>query len=116
MKKFQGFTVPSQITGVRALVDGGLSLNFHTKELDSTQKVKIMDYNFSAGWLLFSENSIDEEHIPKDNAEYETKTPSQRLRSTLYVLWKQQGEKGDFEVYYRAYIEKLINQIKDKLV
>lgn len=48
-------------------------------------------------------------------AEFETKTPSQRLRGVLYVLWEQTGKSGDFETFYRQKMEGLINLIKNKL-
>ena len=68
------------------------------------------------GWLLFSPNTIQEENIPDEKAELdEGKSPSKRLRSVLFILWKQRGKQGDFETYYRAQIERLIDQIKEKL-
>jgi hypothetical protein len=43
------------------------------------------------------------------------KSPSQRLRDVLYVLWEHRGSKGDFEQFYIASIEKVINRIKEEL-
>ncbi len=44
------------------------------------------------------------------------KTPSQRLRASLYVLWEQRGSKGDFEEFYEDQMEKFIKRIKQELV
>lgn len=51
------------------------------------------------------------------DADVDDKSPSKRLRATLYVLWEQKhkDEYQDFEVFYRTRMERLINQIKEKL-
>ncbi len=44
------------------------------------------------------------------------KTPSKRLRNSLYVLWKSEGETGgNFEIWYINYMEKIINHVKNKI-
>jgi len=47
--------------------------------------------------------------------EDKTKTPSKRLRAVLFLMWKQLGEVGDFETYYRVQVEKVIEHLKAKL-
>lgn len=47
--------------------------------------------------------------------EFATKTPSQRLRATIFVWWKQQNEPGDFEDFYRRRMETLIESVKSEL-
>lgn len=46
------------------------------------------------------------------------KTPSQRLRAVLYVLWEQGGKEQypEFDMYYRAKMEHFINAVKDKII
>lgn len=67
------------------------------------------------GWLLWSPNKLQMEDIPKEQASDSSKTPAQRLRGAIYILWQQSGEPGDFEVFYREKMEKLIEFIKAKL-
>lgn len=44
------------------------------------------------------------------------KSPSQRLRSVLFILWEQKGRpQADFEIFYRMKMEDLINVIKNML-
>jgi len=43
------------------------------------------------------------------------KTPSQRMRACLYVLWEQNKTTKTFEEFYRTQMEKLIEFIKGKL-
>jgi hypothetical protein len=109
------FTVPAILTRCSSMVDGGVSLGFHTKELTSEEKVKIMEFHNQAGYLLFKENEIMDADIPVADAEIESKTPSQRLRGAMFVWWKQMGEKGDFEEFYRSKMNHIIEQVKGKL-
>lgn len=44
------------------------------------------------------------------------KTPSQRLRNTLYVLFEQKPEGfADFKGFYKFKMEQIINHLKSKL-
>ena len=45
----------------------------------------------------------------------ERKTPSQRLRGCLFRLYEQRGKNGDFEIFYRAQMERIIDAVKNKL-
>ena len=111
----KGFTVEAQLMGVHSKVDGGLGLNLHTKELNPEEKAMIMAYHMKAGWLLFSPNEISDSDIPKGVAEKGAKTPSQRLRAVLFILWKQAGDIDDFERFYEMQMETFINEVKFKL-
>ena len=44
------------------------------------------------------------------------KTPSQRLRNVIYILYTQTDQKDDFEVFYRRKVEELIDIIKSKII
>lgn len=111
----KGFQVPAQMTRCSSLVDGGVTVGFHTKELTTQEKAEVMDFHNKSGWLMFKPNEVKEEDIPKQDAEYETKTPSQRLRGVLFVLWQQQSDEQEFEVFYRKMMEKIINSVKQRL-
>lgn len=113
MNKFQ---VEAILEGVTPLKDGGVSLRFHTNEVNKADKVMLMEYYQSFGWLLFSANEHQETDVPKDIAKRDTgQSPSQRMRSVLFVYWRQKGSKGDFETFYNQQMEKLINIIKSNL-
>lgn len=110
------FVVPAVFAGINRKVDRSLSLRFVTsREVSAEDFVLIDSYFQREGWLVFAENQIQEEDIPTQLAEVEAKTPAQRLRSVMFVYWKQLGEEGDFEDFYRKNIEKIIEQIKSKL-
>ena len=52
---------------------------------------------------------------PLKAREEEEKSPATRLRNSLYILWKQGGEKGSSELYYRTQMEKIIIAVQEKL-
>ena len=65
----------------------------------------------------FQPSELDE--LEKMKAEYTdtTKSPSKRLRNTLFVLHSQNNEgHKDFEDFYIAKMEALINHFKNKLI
>lgn len=110
--------VPAQVTDIRPKADKSVKLSFETRELRGEEAALLFDNLQGEGWLVFSPNSkgITEEEIPKDIAYNGAKSQSKRLRDVIYVYWKQQGENGDFETFYRVTLEKLIEHIKSKLV
>lgn len=109
------FTAPAILTRVAYLRDGGLSLGFSTNELTAAEKVLVSEYHNQFGTVAFRQGDIAAEDIPASDASDEGKTPSQRLRGVLYVYWKQRGVSGDFEAYYRKWIEGEIEKVKAKL-
>lgn len=114
MKK--GFSVQAILTRCSSMIDGGLSLGLHTKELSSEEKIKVMDFHNQAGWLVFSANEVKDEDIPLQDAEMGNKTPSQRLRAVLFILFQQAGSPGDFDIFYKNKMESIIEHYKEKLI
>lgn len=106
--------LPAIMTGFASHADGGAGIRFTTNELAGEDYVALASEKGKFGWLIFKENDVQDEDIPNEQAE-EAKTPSQRLRAVLFVLWTQEGKKGNFEDYYRNRMEKLIEVIKNKL-
>lgn len=98
--------------------DGSVKLEFETREFNGQEATVIMEQRQKEGWLLFSPNKdMDIVDIPDERADAMTgqKTQAQRLRAVMFRLWEQKGKKGDFESYYRSMMEKIIEQMKEKL-
>lgn len=91
-------------------------MKFETREL-AGEEVALLANNFQGeGWLVFSPNEeIPVEEIPVEAAEAGVKSPAQRLRANLFVYWKQHVNKGDFEAYWRTYVQKQIDRISDQI-
>jgi hypothetical protein len=106
--------IPSVISKVSTMSDGSLRLQIDTQELAGVDKGELMELHNKMGWMVFSETGIKEEDIPSDLIEEGQKTPSQRLRAVLYVLWEKK-QVGTFEDFYRKTLEKLIDHYKIKI-
>lgn len=109
------FQAPAILTRISALSDGGLSLGFHTNELKLEDKSTALSFQGKFGYLLFRENEFSDADIPDTDAPDEDRSPSQRLRGALFVLWKQRGEKSDFESFYRTMMDRAIKRVKNLL-
>lgn len=99
--------------------DKSWKLEFETRELFGKDVQELADRLGSEGWIVHSANDdIELADIPEVTADagLEGKTPSQRLRNSLYVLWEQRGKPtGDFDTYYLNQMNRLIETIKSRL-
>lgn len=102
------------ITGVRSKVDGSLGLTVSTPELTTEERAEFMNLQGINCKALLTPLEEKVEMI-EVKGETETKTSSQRLRAVIFLLWKNNGEKGVFEDFYRSQMEKLIDYFKNKL-
>lgn len=108
--------VPAYFQGFSSKVDGSASLRFSTQELNSEDFATLQKHLNLFGWLMFAEENLEAVNIPKEEIhEDENKSPSKRLRATLFVLWKQCGSEGDFESFYKKKMEIFIDTVKTKL-
>ena len=107
--------LPAYLTGWSPRKDFSYSIRFETQELTDSELLDLKNAQNQFGWMVFSSNELQIEDIPTELAEDKQKTPSKRLRNVIFVLWKQQGSVGDFEIFYKNYVEKLIEKIKAQL-
>lgn len=99
---------------ISSRVDGSLSISAETPELNPEQKLAFFNLqNVVCKTLIQPENSFEAPIEVK--TETETKKPSQRLRNVIFIWWKQEGEIGDFDVFYKEKMERLIDSVKQKL-
>lgn len=109
------------IEGIASRKDGTFKLSVGTQELDEEEALSLIRLNRKMGWFVFKENPLVEAdliNIPEIKPEFEDeKTPSQRLRNVLYVLWEQKYKKDykTFDAFYKVQVEKIIDWVKQKL-
>ncbi len=53
--------------------------------------------------------------IMKVDSEFKVKTPSQRVRGCLFILWEKEGRPDTFENFYSRKMEMIIEWLKQKL-
>jgi hypothetical protein len=108
-------TTNAVITSITAKVDGSLGLRVGTPELSPTEKAEFMELQNVN--LIATFKPLDEPEAPElvIDKELGTKTPGQRLRGVIFVLHQQAGVTSSFEDFYRDYMEKIINRVKENL-
>ena len=107
--------LPACLDDFKERKDGSSRITFDSRELSEEEVLILRRFRNAEGWVLFSENEIDKNDIPKEDSDLDTKTPAQRLRSVLFVRWKSLGEPDTFRVYYEKAVEHFINEVKSKL-
>jgi hypothetical protein len=119
MSDYGIFQVQGYITKISTMANG-LRIFFDTMEnIGGEDMERLFALYNKPGWMTFNVRPIEAQDIidlPPVKAQAGQKTPSQRLRAVLYRVWQQDG-KGftDFEAYYQAQMEKLIEFYKGKI-
>lgn len=119
------FQIPATIVRDKSLMGGARQYVLESQEiLDPEHLQRLISLENKLGWFTFSSEIIEAVDIVKlkdikiDKSRYEdAKTPSQRLRSVLYIIWEKtiDPKKESFQQYYDRIIEGLINKYKDIL-
>jgi len=112
---------PAIFDGYTRRKDRSVSLRFITQEKTSAEIMDIDATLDQFGILYFrGEEKMNADEIEElDSIDLdvydEPKSQSQRLRNVLYILWKQEGERGDFKKFYKQKTEEIIQHFKNKL-
>lgn len=111
--------LPAYFTRFNRKADRSCNVTFETQEINSEQLKELDEHYQQFGWLLFSENDFDGNEVPEEDAPTDEVSPSKRLYNTLFVWHKQLSDKKketrSFVEFRRAYMEKQIDDIKEKL-
>lgn len=111
----KAITCDAILTSASTRADGSLGLRFSTPELKPEEKTVFFELlNMNLKMLLQPEGSGEVE-MREVKAQFDYKTPSVRLRAVLFVLWKQSGEQGEFDDFYRHQMNVIIEETKSKL-
>jgi len=112
---------PVVLDGYSRRKDRTVSLRFITQEKSSSEIMQIDSMTDQFGILYFrGQEDMNHEEIKElDSIDLdlydEPKSQSKRLRNVLYIIWKQEGELGDFKKYYKQKTEEVIQHFKDKI-
>lgn len=105
--------------GYSSRADNSLGLRFATQEVTGETVAELQRIQGEFGWIVFAPNSNTPPEAPDEAPEEEGKSLSERLRSILFVRWKQLQDQGktdkDFESYRRMTMEAMIASVKAKL-
>jgi hypothetical protein len=108
---------PALLDSISTRKDRSLKVILSTQEMNGIDMAELFAYRDTLGYVTFTsapESHIDVPDLPIDSG---TKSPSQRLRNVLYVLWEQKykAQYPDQDVFYIWYMNRIIEQVKDKL-
>ena len=113
----QTVQIPVLIAGLQSKVDGSMKIVLETRELKGNEAGVLFEMRNAEAWAILAPNEIKDPKLPQEKADpaLNSKTPSQRLRGVLFVLWQQKGSPGDFDGFYKEQIERVIDKIKEQL-
>lgn len=103
------------IEGIRSRKDRSLGLTVSTPELSVNEKALFMEMQGINVEVLIRPVDEPTADIHEVDTDLNQKSQSQRMRSVLYILWKQNSEDLDFPEYYRRKTETLIDWLKGKI-
>ena len=119
------------IDKVSTLADGSLRIYIGTPELSNETMVNVFSLIKRPGYILISTNPLNQNQVDAVeqatvNAEFNEKTPSQRLRAVVFKLWEKtqpkqiNGDSGEmeyveFDLFYKRKMNEIINHLKTKL-
>ena len=115
-----GILFAATVEGIRSRKDKTVALTLGTQELTPEKAGLIFNTNSQlvSCYLSVKETVTAEEQEIIDSIEVETpsKTPSQRLRNVMYLIWKHSPEGyKDFNMFYLHHMEKVLEHFKSKL-
>lgn len=115
----KGILIAATVEGIRSRKDKTVALTVGTQELTPERAGEIFNLNGKLITAYFSSKEIgteDQEVIDSIEPELPGKSPSQRLRSVLYIMWKQDNQGfTDKNLHYLHHMEKVIEHYKSKL-
>ncbi len=107
--------LPAYFTRFGSKSDGSASLSFATQEIGAEEFAELQRNLNGFGWLVFKENEVKAEDIPKTDAEEEGKTRSEILRAVIWRIWEKKGKQGDSDTHYRKVMDSLIEKLKAQI-
>lgn len=108
---------PCQLQTLTTKVDGSIKVTLETQELSGQDMAELFSYRNLLGYVTFTPNLETRIDVPETPVEDNSKSPSQRMRAVLFVMFEQSGKKkfDTFAQFYDVNMERLINQLKDRL-
>lgn len=112
------FQVPVTFDNASRRKDRSVGLRFTTLYEVTNGDFAVADqFHGARGWLLFSEQELTEDDIPDAPLPDDStpKTSSQRLRASLFVVWRETNESLPWETFYRHRMEQIIEDVKREI-
>lgn len=97
-------------------MDGSVAYRVNTPELSAEEKAAMFALQNLNVEILINPFDADKVELMTIHTEIDQKTPSQRLRGVLYVLWEKRPEGHKiFDTYYMVKMNGFIEHLKGKI-
>jgi hypothetical protein len=111
--------IPAYLKTIKTLVDNTISLVFETNELSSSKVGELFSFRGKYGFLAYNPNEFNVEEramVIALKTDYEgEKSPSKRMKSVLFALWKQDAHGyEDFNLFYQYRMNELCEMLKNE--
>lgn len=112
--------LPALIEKISTRKDNTLVVNIATNEMSPSKVGMLMSLHNKMGYVAINDEKFtgkQEEAISGLKSDTKIgKTPSQRLRAVLYLVWKSNKEGFETsDTHYEHYLEKVIEHYKTKI-
>jgi hypothetical protein len=105
----------AEIGTVTSRVDGAVRFAVITPELTLEQRAVVLGMHGKNVRIMVEPIDVPVEALVEVESEAEPKSKCQRLRSVLFVWWKQAKKDGSFQQFYDMKMESIIDKVKDTL-
>jgi hypothetical protein len=108
------------LEGLSTRQDKTIKVVIGTQEMNDEQLAKLFHFRSKFVKVLFSDTAIEQKEIDAVDSlpikdESNNKSNSQRLRSVLFINWQQSKQTTNFDDYYNAQMNTIIDHFKSKL-
>ena len=115
----KGLLIACIIDRITTLKDKSVNITLNTSELTPTRAAEIFQLMNSLASVYICPSEITSRELAQVDAiepNMPGKSPSQRMRNVLYLLYKQDNEGfNGFDTYYQSKMERYIDELKSNL-
>ena len=113
-------SAPASVSKITTMADRTMRLQMDiSRELPPEEMAALFEMRNTEGFFAYKQGKFADEELlalPDYTPEFKNdKSPSQRLRGVLYVVWQDGGSIGSFENFYLEQMDKIITHYKSKL-
>lgn len=116
----KGILLACIIDKITTLKDKSVKITIDTQELSPQNAGEIFTLMNTLATVYISPSEITSREMAQVDAiepEMPGKSPSQRMRNVMFVLWKQDTEGfREFDMYYLKKMEDIINELKNNIL
>lgn len=108
------FTV-AELGGITARSDKSLRFSVLTGELSDHERAAFFKLQGTNASILIQPDGCDDKTPLALKTSNKGKSPSQQMRSLLFLIWKEAGSQGEFETYYTDRVRRMCRSLSDEL-